>query len=131
MLFRSDALVNYENEVLFIESKGFKAPYILPSNNLSIDNPIAIIDRNVEKHGNREVVEAFIQYLFSAEAQIEFAKAGFRPIDPTISNTPENLNRFPKIPRLSTIQDFKNWSTVQKKFFADGAMFDQIQAQKK
>ena len=128
---QGDALVNYENEVLFIESKGFKAPYILPPNNLSIDNPIAIIDRNVEKHGNREVVEAFMQYLFSAEAQIEFAKAGFRPIESTISNTPENLNRFPKIPNLATIQDFQSWSAVQKKFFADGAMFDQIQAQKK
>ena len=128
---QGDALVNYENEVLFIESKGFKAPYILPPNNLSIDNPIAIIDRNVEKHGNREVVEAFMQYLFSAEAQIEFAKAGFRPIEPTISNTPENLTRFPKITNLATIQDFQSWSAVQKKFFADGAMFDQIQAQKK
>ena len=128
---QGDALVNYENEVLFIESKGFKAPYVLPPNNLSIDNPIAVIDRNVDKHGNREVVEAFMQYLFSAEAQIEFAKAGFRPIDPTISDTPENLNRFPKILNLATIQDLKSWSAVQKKFFADGAMFDQIQAQKK
>ena len=128
---QGDALVNYENEVLFIESKGFKAPYILPPNNLSIDNPIAIVDRNVDKHGNREVVEAFMRYLFSAEAQVEFAKAGFRPIEPGLASTPENLVRFPKIPNLATIQDFKSWSAVQKKFFADGAMFDQIQAQKK
>ena len=128
---QGDALVNYENEVLFIESKGFKAPYLLPPNNLSIDNPIAIVDRNVDKHGNREVVEAFMQYLFSAEAQVEFAKAGFRPIAPEVANTPENLARFPQIPNLATIQDFDSWSAVQKKFFADGAMFDQIQAQRK
>lgn len=128
---QGDALVNYENEVLFIESKGFKAPYILPPNNLSIDNPIAIVDRNVDKHGNREVVEAFVQYLFSAEVQVEFAKAGFRPIEPEIANTRENLDRFPKVPYLATIQDFDSWSAVQKKFFADGALFDQTQAQKK
>lgn len=128
---QGDALMNYENEVLFIESKGFKAPYVLPQHNISIDNPIAIVDRNVDKHGNREVVEAFVQYLFSADAQVEFAKAGFRPIEPTVAQTPENLKRFPKVPHLATIQDFKSWSAVQKQFFADGAMFDQIQAQKK
>jgi sulfate/thiosulfate transport system substrate-binding protein len=128
---QGDALMNYENEVLFIETKGFKAPYVLPQHNLSIDNPIAIVDRNVDKHGNREVVEAFVQYLFSAEAQVEFAKAGFRPVDPTVAGTPDNLKRFPKVPHLATVKDFESWSAVQKKFFADGAMFDQIQAQKK
>ena len=86
---------------------------------------------NVDKHGNREVVEAFVQYLFSAEVQVEFVKAGFRPIEPEIANTRENLDRFPKVSYLATIQDFDSWSAVQKKFFADGALFDQTQAQKK
>jgi sulfate/thiosulfate transport system substrate-binding protein len=128
---QGDALMNYENEVLFIETKGFRAPYLLPQYNISIDNPIAVVDRNVDKHGNREVVEAFVQYLFSAEAQVEFAKAGFRPIEPSVAGTPDNLKRFPNVPNLATIQDFKSWSAVQKQFFADGAMFDQIQSQKK
>jgi sulfate/thiosulfate transport system substrate-binding protein len=128
---QGDALMNYENEVLFINSKGSNLPYVLPQSNISIDNPIAVVDRNVDKHGNREVVEAFVQYLFSAEAQVEFAKAGFRPIEPSVAGTPENLKRFPTVPNLATIQDFKSWSAVQKQFFADGAMFDQIQAQKK
>lgn len=128
---QGDALVNYENEVMFIEGKGFKAPSVLPAHNISIDNPIAIIDKNVDRHGNREVVEAFVQYLFSPEVQTEFAKSGFRPVTPEIAQALENRTRFPTIPKLSTVQDFKGWSAVQKQFFADGALFDRIQAQKK
>ncbi len=128
---QGDALINYENEVLFAQEKGTKASYVLPPVNISIDNPIAIVDRNVDKHGTRAVAEAFGKYLFSAEAQTEFAKAGFRPVDETIANTPENTAKYPKIQTLATVKDFAGWTAIQQKFFADGAIFDQIQAQKK
>jgi ABC-type sulfate transport system substrate-binding protein len=36
-------------------------------------------------------------------------------------------NKFPKITKLYTIKDFGGWDAAQKKFFADGAIFDQIQ----
>jgi sulfate/thiosulfate transport system substrate-binding protein len=128
---QGDALINYENEVLFAQNKGTKAPYVIPPVNISIDNPIAIVDRNVDKHGTRAVAEAFGKYLFSAEAQAEFAQAGFRPVDATIANRPENIAKYPKVRTLATVKDFAGWSAIQQKFFADGAIFDQIQAQKK
>jgi sulfate/thiosulfate transport system substrate-binding protein len=128
---QGDALINYENEVLFAREKGTTAPYVIPQVNISIDNPIAIVDRNVDKHGTRAVAEAFGQYLFSAEAQAEFAKVGFRPVDATIANAPENTAKYPKVQSLATVKDFAGWPAIQQKFFADGAIFDQIQAQKK
>jgi sulfate/thiosulfate transport system substrate-binding protein len=128
---QGDALINYENEVLFAQEKGTKAPYIIPAVNISIDNPIALVDRNVDKHGTKAVAEAFAKYLFSAEAQAEFAKAGFRPVEATIANQPENQTRYPKVQSLATVKDFSGWSAIQQKFFADGAIFDQIQSQKK
>ena len=86
---------------------------------------MAVVDKNVDKHGNREVSEAFVKFLFTPEAQREFAKVGFRPVNPTVAK--EVKNKFPYIARLYTVADLGGWSTVQKKFFADGAIFDKIQ----
>lgn len=106
-----------------------KASYIIPDVNISIDNPIAVVDKNVDKHGTRQAAEAFVKYLFTPEAQREFAKAGFRPVNKTVAQTKEFTSRYPKIKTLSTVQEFGGWDGVQKKFFADGAIFDQVQAQ--
>jgi sulfate/thiosulfate transport system substrate-binding protein len=119
---QGDALINYENEIILAQQKGEKVEYIAPAVNISIDNPIAVVDKNVDKHGNRVVAEAFVKYLFTPEAQAEFVKLGFRPADPT------QTTKFPAVPQLSNIKDFGGWSTVQTKFFDDGAIFDQIQA---
>jgi sulfate/thiosulfate transport system substrate-binding protein len=100
----------------------------LPDVNISIDNPIAVVDKNVDKHGTREVAEAFVKYLFTPEAQQEFAKVGFRPVDETVAQTKEVTDKYPKVKTLGTVADFGGWDAVQKKFFADGAIFDQIQA---
>lgn len=121
-----DALINYENEVILAAQRGESLPYIVPEVNISIDNPIAVIDKNVDRHGNREVVEAFVQYLFTPEAQREFAKVGFRPVDPTVEQ--EFAAQYPKIKTLFTVQDLGGWNAVQKQFFDDGSDFDKIQA---
>lgn len=128
---QGDALINYENEIILAEQKGEKVSYVIPDVNISIDNPIAVVDKNVDKHGNREVTEAFVKYLFTPEAQQEFAKLGFRSVDATVAQNKEISGKYPQVKTLSTVGDYGGWSEVQKKFFADGAIFDQIQAKKK
>jgi sulfate/thiosulfate transport system substrate-binding protein len=128
---QGDALINYENEIILAQQKGEKVNYIIPDVNISIDNPIAVVDKNVDKHGNREVAEAFTKYLFSPEAQQEFAKVGFRPTDETVAQTKEVKDKYPVVKTLGTVQDFGGWSAIQKKFFDDGAVFDQIQSKKR
>lgn len=128
---QGDALINYENEIVLASQKGLTLPYTVPDVNISIDNPIAIVDSNVDKHGNRDVVEAFIQYLYSREAQAEFAKAGFRPVDATVAQTKEFSEKFPNINKLATVKEYGGWKTIQKQFFDDDAMFDRIQNAKK
>ncbi|NHC36368.1 sulfate ABC transporter substrate-binding protein [Scytonema millei] len=125
---QGDALINYENEILLAQQKGEKVSYIIPDVNISIDNPIAVVDKNVDKHGTREVAEAFVKYLFTPEAQQEFAKVGFRPVDETVAQTKENTDKYPKVQNLGSVKDFGGWNVVQTKFFEDGAVFDQIQA---
>lgn len=125
---QGDALINYENEAILAVQKGQKLPYTVPDLNISIDNPIAVVDKNVDKHGNREAVEAFVKFLYTPEAQREFAKVGFRPIDPTVAKDPAIASKFPPANKIFTVKDLGGWSKVDKQFFADGGIFDRVQA---
>ncbi|MGJ3245702.1 MAG: sulfate ABC transporter substrate-binding protein [Elainellaceae cyanobacterium] len=123
---QGDVLINYENEVLLAALNGEAQPYIIPEVNISIDNPIAVVDANVDKHGTREVAEAFVEFLFTPEAQQAFARVGFRPVDPGVAD--EFAEQYPDVATLFTVDDLGGWDAVQSKFFADGAEFDKIQA---
>lgn len=124
---QGDVLLNYENEVLLAKQQGEIQPYFIPTDyNISIDNPVAVVDANVDKNGTREVSEAFTEYLFTPEAQREFAQVGFRPIDPAVAQ--EFASQYPVVKQLATIKDFGGWDQVKTKFFEDGAIFDQVQA---
>jgi sulfate transport system substrate-binding protein len=124
-----DVLVSYENEVTLAEQNNQKLPFTVPQLNISIDNPVVVVDKNVEKHRTKEVAQAFIDYLYSEEAQREFAKLGYRSVNPLI--TQEVASQFPKVETLFTAQDLGGWDTIQKKFFEQGAIFEQIQAKSK
>ena len=124
---QGDVLINYENEVILAEQDGQKLPYTIPGVNISIDNPVTVVDKNVDKHNTREVAEAFVDFLYSAEAQQEFAKLGYRPVNPSV--VAEVAKNYPQLQTLFTAQDLGGWDAIQKKFFGGGATFDKIQAQ--
>jgi sulfate transport system substrate-binding protein len=126
---QGDVLVNYENEVILAELNGSKMPYTIPDVNISIDNPVTLVDKNVDKHGTREIAQAFVDFLYTAEAQQEFAKLGYRPVNPSV--VAEVASKYPPIKTLFTVQDLGGWDIVQKQFFTDGATFDKIQAASK
>jgi sulfate/thiosulfate transport system substrate-binding protein len=122
---QGDVLLNYENEVILAAKQGKTSPaYTVPATNISIDTPVAVIDKNVDKHGNRKVVEAFSKFLFTTAAQREFGKTGFRPVNSSVAGE----FKFPKIAKLYTIGTLGGWNGVDTKFFADGAIFDKIYA---
>lgn len=121
---QGDVLLNYENELLLATQKGIKNDYVVPSVNISIDAPVAVVDKTVAKKGTKEVAEAFVKYLYTPEAQREFAKVGFRPVNATVAK--ETASKFPKVTKLFTVADFGGWEAIDKKFFKDGALFDQI-----
>ena len=124
-----DVLINYENEVILAGKNGTKLPYVVPQVNISIDNPVAVVDKNVDKHGTREIAQAFVDFLYSTEAQREFAKLQYRPVNPTV--TQEVASQHPPIKTLFTSQDLGGWDNIQSKFFGDGAIFDKVQAANK
>lgn len=122
---QGNVLINYENEVLLAKQKGEELPFVIPTDyNISIDSPVAVVDANVDKHGTREVAQAFSEFLFTPEAQREFAKVGFRPIDAKVNQ--EFAQQYPTIKKLFTVEDLGGWDKIQKQFFDDGAAFDKM-----
>lgn len=122
---QGDILMNYENEILLAKLKGENQPYTIPTDyNISIDAPVAVVDKYVDEKGTREVAEAFVQFLFTPVAQKEFAQVGFRPVDETVLQ--EFNTQFPKVEKLFTVDSFGGWKQVQTDFFDDGAIFDKI-----
>lgn len=121
---QGDVLLNYENEILLAQAQGAKEPFIIPPVNISIDALVAVVDKNADKKGTQAVATAFAKYLFTPEAQEEFAKAGFRSVNPAVAQ--KYAAKFPKAPKLYTIGAFGGWQKVQDKFFKDGGVFDQV-----
>ncbi|MGD1939479.1 MAG: sulfate ABC transporter substrate-binding protein [Cyanophyceae cyanobacterium] len=123
---RGDVLINYENEAILAAQNGEKLPYIVPDDNIRIENPVALVSRNVSKHKNRAVTEAFAKFLFLPDAQREFAKVGFRAVEPSIQA--EFTNEHPPITNWVEASEFGTWSQIQGQFFDSGALFDELRS---
>jgi sulfate transport system substrate-binding protein len=80
-----DALVTYELDALLSRQEGKPVDIIVPRSTIFSEHPVVMIDRNMTPQ-KRPVVEAFINYLWSDEAQRAFVKYHFRSI------TDESLN---------------------------------------
>lgn len=125
-----DVLLTWENEAyLAIKELGQdQVEVVTPPQSILAETPVAVVDTVVDKHGTRDLAEAYLQYLYSPVGQKLAAKYYYRPSEPKYAD-PADLARFPKLD-LVTIKDaFGSWENVQKEHFDDNAIFDQIYAQ--
>lgn len=126
-----DVLLAWENEAfLSIEELGpDKFEIVVPKLSILAEPPVALVDKNVDKHGTREVAQAYLQYLYSPEGQKIAAKHYYRPRYPQYAD-PADVARFPKVELVTIDQVFGSWAQAQAKHFAEGGVFDQIQSEK-
>lgn len=124
-----DVLLAWENEAfLSIEELGpDKFDIVVPSLSILAEPPVALVDRNVDKHGTREAAQAYLKYLYSPTGQRLAAKHYYRPRHPQYA-APEDIARFPKLELVTIDGVFGSWAKAQATHFADGGVFDQIQA---
>ena len=106
-----DVLLSYENEALFLERNGEDVEHVTPPATFKIENPIAVAAKS--KHP--EQAKAFVDYLYTPEAQKALAQAGFRPVDETVAK--EFSSDFPAPAKLYTIADLGGWGTVNDELF--------------
>jgi len=121
-----DVLLAWENEAhLALKEFGAdKFEIVYPSISILAEPPVALVDTVVDKHGTREVAQAYLDYLYSPEGQDIAARNFYRPTDAKVAA--KYSKQFPKI-KLFTIDDtFGGWTNAQKTHFADGGVFDQI-----
>lgn len=122
-----DVAITYENEILVGQKGGQTYQMVIPTSTILIENPIALIDKSVEKHGNRQAVEAFITFLHSREAQEVFAEFGLRSVDADVAKA--TAERYPTIKDLFTINEFGGWSKATPEYFGDDGVYAKVLAQ--
>ena len=122
-----DVLLTWENEAFLAvnEFGADKFEIVAPSLSILAEPPVTVVDKNAEKHGTKEVSDAYLKYLYSPVGQKLAAKHYYRPIAPENAD-PADLARFLKL-ELFTIDDvFGGWPKAQAKHFDDGGIFDSI-----
>lgn len=121
-----DVAITYENEVFTANEAGLEDVAVYPPATILIENPVAVVDANVDAHCVREVAEAFVEYLHSAEAKEFYRTVGFlRPTDPEQAAAGDEEMGFPPIEDLFTVEDFGGWDALNETLFSEQGVFTQ------
>ena len=121
-----DVLLAWENEAyLAVKELGpEKFDIVTPSLSILAEPPVSVVDKTVDKRGTRKVAEAYLEYLYSPEAQELAAKHYYRPRDQKVAA--KYAKQFAKVNLITIDEVFGGWDKAQKTHFADGGTFDQI-----
>jgi sulfate transport system substrate-binding protein len=125
-----DVFLSWENEA-FLALKEFgedQFEIVLPSLSILAEPPVTLVDGNAQKHGTLEVARAYLEYLYSPAGQKLAARHFYRPVQPEHAD-PEDIKRFSQLNLVTINEVFGGWQAAQTRFFADGAIFDQIYTQ--
>ncbi|MGL5402972.1 MAG: sulfate ABC transporter substrate-binding protein [Acinetobacter sp.] len=126
-----DVLLSWENEALLATQGLGKDKYdiVYPSISILAEPSVAIVDKTVDKDGHRNLARGYLNFLYSPLGQELAAKHYFRPRNPQVAA--KYAKQFPKIKLFSINDVFGGWAKAQKTHFVNGAIFDQIYADKR
>jgi len=120
-----DVLLSWENEAhLALKEAPGEYEIVYPSRSILAEPPVAVVDKNVDRHKSRAAAEAFVKFLYTPAAQEIEAKDFYRPRNQEIAA--KYKGQFPAIPLATVDGDFGGWAKAQSTHFGDGGVFDQI-----
>ena len=124
---QGDVLIAWENEA-YLSMKEYPDAYeiITPSVSILAQPSVAVVDSNAKEHGTEEAAAAYLEYLYSDEAQRLAGQHYYRPSDEAVLQ--EFSEQFDLNMNLVTIDDFGGWDAAYQTYFNDGTVFDQIYA---
>ena len=106
---KGDVLIAYENEAIAARKSGAKLDYVVPSQTILIENPVAVVSSSSHK----TQATAFVRFLTSPTAQRIFGQNGYRPVVKAVAAK----FRFPQPKQLFTIASLGGWTKVNARFF--------------
>ncbi|MFZ6818164.1 sulfate ABC transporter substrate-binding protein [Undibacterium sp. Ji22W] len=121
-----DVLITWENEA-YLALKEFGADrlqIVTPTVSILAEPPVAVVDKTVDKRGTRKVAEAYLNYLYTDEAQDIIGKNFYRPTAELAAK--KYAGQFAKVNLFKIDEVFGGWAKAQKEHFSDGGIFDQI-----
>jgi sulfate transport system substrate-binding protein len=122
---QGDVFISWENEAHLLEKEfGHKFDVVYPSLSILAEPAVTLVDKNVDKKGTRAAATAYLEFLYTEEAQDLIAKHFYRPVSPKAQA--RHAKAFPKLTLFSIDQAFGGWAQASRAHFADGATFDQI-----
>jgi sulfate/thiosulfate transport system substrate-binding protein len=120
-----DVLLAWENEAyLAIDETKDQIEIVVPSMSILAEPPVTVVDKVVDKKGTRAVAEAYLQFLYTPEAQEIVARHHYRPRDSTVRA--KYADSFADVQLFTIDEAFGGWQKAQQTHFADGGTFDQI-----
>ena len=119
--------MTWENEALLALEKLGRDRFVVvvPPSSILAEPPVAVVDRVVDRRGTRRAAQAYLEFLYTPEAQEIAARHHYRPRLPDV--LARHRSKFPEVKTLFTIDgDFGGWARAQKAHFDDGGTFDRI-----
>jgi sulfate transport system substrate-binding protein len=119
-----DVHLTWENEAhLEVAESGGELEIIYPPVSIRAEPYVAVVDANVRPKGTEAAARAYLEFLYTDEAQEIIARHHYRPINGDILKKHPELKTIDLFPLTRFVQ---SWDEAQEKFFAEGAIFDQI-----
>ena len=121
-----DALITFESEVLSIDREfgAGKVEPVYPSISILAENPVAVVERTVSKKGTGELAKAYLDYLYSDEAQEIAARHALRPRSEAVLK--KHVTTFKPLQLFTVHELFGSLGEAQKVHFNDGGQFDKL-----
>ena len=121
-----DVLLAWENEAYLAikESGPGSFDIVYPSVSILAEPPVAVVDKIAAAHGTTDLATAYLQYLYTPEAQEIIARNYYRPRDAAVAK--RHAEQFGQVNTMLSIADFGGWAKAGAEHFADGGSFDRI-----
>ena len=120
-----DVHLTWESEALHeTQDSGGELEVVYPPVSIRAEPSVAWVDANVVKHQSAPAATAYLEYLFTDEAQEILAKDGYRPINEAILR--EHHDHLPDIALFPVTLVARDWADAQTKFFGDNGVFNLI-----
>jgi sulfate/thiosulfate transport system substrate-binding protein len=111
-----DALITYEQEAIADRARGrLKADVVYPKRTILSEHTLVVVDKNV-REGNRRVIDALVEFLWSEPAQKLFVASGFRSVDPAVGGERPD---FGKIEDPFLVGDLGGWKEAKRAIVED------------